>query len=586
MPPPSSQVVWSGAMAIVELLALWVALAPQSTPSGGTLPPPLGRPPDHSLSQPIHPHGPPPAPPDGADVRVNSASTADQDETPIAVDPTNRLHLIAGANDHRTSSIFYQCAFYSSADGGLTWSELLFPDPGGFGNSDDPTLAIGPNGETWFCADAGGWLYVGQSFDGGVTVPHWVKAVGSGAADKDFMCADRSNGALRGALYVTWTHFNSSGNPIYMAASFDSGATWSTPKKVSDGSNCQGSCPTVGNNSELYVAFYDFSQSAILFDQSPDGGVTWNTDVKIADAPFIRYLPHTSFRVNSYPAIDVDRSGGPYNGSIYAVWATDLQIGRGDDVVLSRSTDGGQTWSTPIVVNDDTTANSQFFPWVAVDPNGNVNVGWLDRREDPNNVSYKYYVGRSSDGGQTFQPNVRVAGMKTNANQYSQGGFIGDYTGLAASDRALHPVWTDGRNGDNDVYTSKIRLSCFTDVPSISAATGGTANFTINPGPLYQNDGYRILGSTSGTSPGITLHHVDVPLNFDWFMLDTWLYANSSALPGFSGTLDATGSAAAALVTGPLPPAAVGLQMDFAVLSLVGGRVAWSSDATHLEIVP
>ena len=110
----------------------------------------------------------------------------------------------------------------------------------------------------------------------------------------------------------------------------------------------------------------------------------------------------------------------------------------------------------------------------------------------------------------TIQANVGVAGKRTNANKYGQGGFIGDYTGLAASDRAVHGVWTDGRNLDNDVYTSAVDLDFSTNVESISAAAGGTANFTIDVGPLYQNDAYRVLGSISGTSPGLVLHHVDV----------------------------------------------------------------------------
>lgn len=572
-------------------LAFAMLAAPQSGP---VIPPGVpnivGRPPDHHAPRTTsgsH-RAPPPGPADGDDVQVNTFSTADQDETPIRVDPSNRLHLIGGANDDRQGP--YECAFYSSADGGLTWSELLFPDPGHFGASGDPAVAIGPNGETYYCALAFGSnssIYVGQSPDGGITVPNWVQAVpgSSNFEDKQFMCADLTSGALGGALYVSWTRFKNNGTPIMMVSSFDQGQTWSTPVQVSDGNSCQGSCPVVGPNGELYIAWLDTGKDKIRFDFSLDGGVTWHADVQIASINSIGSVPHTGFRANSFPSIDVDRSGGPFHGSLYAVWAEDLGAGNGPDVMLSRSTDGGATWSAKVVASDVAT-NSQFSPWVAVDPNGNVNVGFLDRRDDANDVSFRYYVSRSSDGGATFLPNVKVADKKTNANKYNQGFFIGDYTGAAASDRAVHGIWTDGRNNDNDVFTSSVNLALFTDVPQISAATGGTANFTINAGPLYQSAGYRVLGSITGTSPGITLNHVNIPLNFDVFMIDTILYANSSALPGFFGTLDATGSAAAALITGPLPPAAVGLQMDFAVFTTVGGRVRWSSDATHLEIVP
>jgi hypothetical protein len=580
--------------------ALSLLVAPQA----GTNPPPangipLGRPPDHRL------HAAPPStdlgtthggtggsksfsPPRTTNVQVNSPSTADQDETPLRVDPNDRLHLVSGANDDRSGP--YNCAFYATLDGGLTWSELFFPDPGGFGNAGDPAVAIGPANETYFEALANAntsAIYVGRSDDGGLTVPssNWIKAVkqiNGVFHDKPAMVADTGNDPLSGAVYVTWTRFGT-GTPIYMTASFDQGATWSTPTQVSDGNSTQGSCPAVGPNGELDVAWFDFNSNSIKFDTSPDGGVTWGTDVKIANVNYVGSVPHDSFRCNSFPSLDVDTSGGPYNGRIYCCWATDN--GTDPDVMISSSSDGGATWSPPIPASDVTT-NSQFFPALDVDANGNVNVGFYDRRDDALDLKIRYYVSRSSDGGATFQPNIKASDDFFNPNKNPQGFFLGDYTGFAASDRSLHGVWTDERNGDNDVYTARVQVDLFTDVASISAATGGTANFTINPGPLYQFGDYRILGSISGTSPGITLHGVNVPVNFDAFMMITILDANSPALPGFAGTLDANGSATAAITSGPIDPSAIGLQMDFAVFVKSGGAVSWASNATHLEIVP
>jgi hypothetical protein len=582
--------------------ALSLLVAPQS----GTNPPPpnpvpFGRPPSHRLHE-----APPPSdgrgttgpgtggsmrftPPNNPNVQVNSPSTADQDETPLRVDPNDRNHLVSGANDDRSGP--YECAFYATMDGGLTWSELFFPDPGGFGNSGDPAVAFGPAGETYFEALAFGnktAIYVGRSDDGGLTVQssNWIKAVkesNSSSEDKPAMVADVGSDPLSKAVYVTWTRFNSSGSPIFMVASFDEGQTWSTPKQLSDSNSCQGSCAAVGPNGELDVAFYDFNTNTIKFDTSPDGGITWGTDVKIAKVNQVFSAPHTSFRCNSFPSIDVDTSGGPFNGRIYCCWDTDN--GTDLDVMISSSSDGGMTWSTPIPASDVTT-NSQFFPSLDVDANGNVNVGFYDRRDNPPDIVCRYYVSRSSDGGVTFQPNVKASDNFFNPNLNAQGGFIGDYTGLAASDRSVHGVWTDERNGDNDVYTARVQFDFHTDVKSISAATGGTANFTLNPGPLYQFDDYRILGSISGTSPGVTFHGVNVPVNFDSFMLITIFDANSPALPGFVGTLDATGTASAALVTGPLPPSIVGLQMDFAAFVKAGGPVLWASNPTHLAIDP
>jgi hypothetical protein len=530
----------------------------------------------------------PPTPPDGDDTQVSSPNSGDQDECPICVDPTDRLHLVGAANDDRAGP--FNCAFYSSFDGGLTWGEMFFSD-GGANTACDPAVAIGPTGETYFEALSlsNSGIYVGRSNDGGVTVPSWVELTQSTvnySDDKPQMVVDTTTGSLSGAVYVTWTRFRANGSfPIMMSASFDGGGTWSTAQRLSDSPYCQGSCPAVGPNGELYVAFYDYNDATIKFDQSPDGGVTWGTDVKIDDATYLGSVPNTFFRTNSFPAVGVDRSGGPYHGHIYVVWATDKGTSSGPDVFLSKSTDGGATFSTPIVASDVDT-NSQFDPWIAVDSNGNVNVGFYDRRKDPNDTRINYYVSRSSDGGATFQPNVKVSDKGFNPNNYPQGGFIGDYTGICASDRTIHPIWTDGRNGDNDIFTSRVQLDIHTDVANFSAATGGTVNFTLDPGPLYQNDAYRILGSISGTSPGITLHGVNVPVNYDAFTLLTILDANTSALPGFAGTLDVNGMATASLVSGPLPASAVGVQFDFAAFVKAGTAVRWASNPTHLEIVP
>lgn len=571
----------------IVALSLGLALAPQIVPSKI----PMGRPPDNADRPATGATGSktlaPPTPPDGDDVQVNTASTADQDEVQIAVDPIDRLHLVGGANDNRAGP--YNCAFFSSFDGGLTWGELFFSDPGGFGNAADPSVAIGPAGEVYFLALAygsGSSIYVGQSTDGGVTVPNWVQVTSSNSFDdKPLMTVDTTSGSTSGAVYTTWTRFGSAGSPIMAKHSVDGGQTWQALRRVSDSNSCQGSCPAVGPNGEVYVGFYDLNDSSIKFDTSLDGGFTWGTDVKVDDVPFLWSVPNTFFRTNSFPALAVDRSGGPFHGRIYVVWATDLGGSSGPDVYLSSSDDGGATFSTPVIASDVTT-NSQFDPWVAVDVNGNVNLGFYDRRMDANDTRLRYFVSRSSDGGVTFQKNVNVSDMGFNPNNYPQGGFIGDYIGVAASDRTIHGLWCDGRNGDNDIYTSRVQLDLHTDVKGFSAAAGGTVNFTLDPGPLYQSADYRLLGSLSGTSPGITLHGVNIPVNYDQFTLITIMFANGSSLPGFAGTLDANGMGTASIISAPLPPSVVGTQMDFAMFVKVGGAVQWASNPTHLQIDP
>ena len=94
---------------------------------------------------------------------------------------------------------------------------------------------------------------------------------------------------------------------------------------------------------------------------------------------------------------------------------------------MRTSTDDGATWSAPVRVNDDATTNSQFLPYVALDPTtGTVAVGFHDCRNDngvpgpggtnmiPNDDA-EYFGTFSTDGGATWAPNRRLSGGFSNA---------------------------------------------------------------------------------------------------------------------------------------------------------------------------
>jgi hypothetical protein len=85
-----------------------------------------------------------------------------------------------------------------------------------------------------------------------------------------------------------------------------------------------------------------------------------------------------------------------------------------------------------------------------------VNVVFYDRRNDPANLLMDLYLAQSFDGGHSFEPNRRVTTVSSDPTAGgARAGLIGEYIGLAApsADR-VHPVWTDTREGNQDVYTS------------------------------------------------------------------------------------------------------------------------------------
>jgi hypothetical protein len=112
-----------------------------------------------------------------------------------------------------------------------------------------------------------------------------------------------------------------------------------------------------------------------------------------------------------------------------------------------------------------------------------------------------------------------------------------------------------------------VERSLVGDVDSLSLATGGTQQLELAFGPELAGDLYYVLGSTSGTSPGVAVGLHSVPLNVDSYLLLTVNQPNSSFLASSLSVLDADGRASCQfnLPTG-LNPALVGLTVHHAAL--------------------
>jgi hypothetical protein len=70
-----------------------------------------------------------------------------------------------------------------------------------------------------------------------------------------------------------------------------------------------------------------------------------------------------------------------------------------------RSTDGGAHWSAPVSVTDDSTFGSHNFQALYASHDGTLYASWLDGRTGKSTV----FMTRSTDGGQTWSPNLRVS---------------------------------------------------------------------------------------------------------------------------------------------------------------------------------
>jgi hypothetical protein len=389
-------------------------------------------------------------------VGSQAGCSAAQNETTVAVDPSNPNHIVAGANDYRLfnsregrndSSSFA----YTSFDGGQTWTNvampgLAFPTGGAgafswFDASGDPVVGFGPNNTVYFGSIAfsrstpvGGQMasaiVVNVSHDGGL---HWsgpsviaidgVNANGTPTPttilnDKIWLGADPTSGTV----YVTWTKFtfDEDGNylesPIMVSRSADFGAHFGAPNRVAPSLNGfaggvtpydQGSNPQVGNDGTLYVAYEASVCATAACDQagdrdatvvatSKDGGSTFQQAIVDTNYDFPATLTGENFRLNSYPQLTVDR----LNGKLTVVWSDDRNGQYDSNTGASIRTNGDNIVSQS--GNGKTwskpvvigTPEDEVFSAVAA-RDGKVAVTSYTRHYDPNgiNLDYAYWSG-------------------------------------------------------------------------------------------------------------------------------------------------------------------------------------------------
>ncbi len=133
---------------------------------------------------------------------------------------------------------------------------------------------------------------------------------------------------------------------------------------------------------------------------------------------------------------------------------------------------------------------------------------------------------------------------------------------------------TDNPNDDvveaalDDLQVMRMNLDpgLWADGYSLSAATGGVVDISLGAGPANGNRQYLLLGSATGTSPGLPLPGgATLPIKWDILTNIIMSSLGSPVFANFTGVLSAQGDATATLDTfGPLDPATAGLTLYLA----------------------
>ena len=434
------------------------------------------------------------------------STSTPESEVHGAINPTDTNNIVI--SDMLNSGALAYPIYYTK-DFGHTWPKSSFhPSPyesnASILGGGDPVLAYDANGKLYMSwinlytlPTSPGITYIGMywasSTDGGAT---WQRATNgyigkstrtlvgrsyiySEIYDKEWLAVDRTNSPYRNTLYAAYAHYTTNNSPsIAVKRKLPTVDSMEAPVQASSTGMTATQATSIavdahGGVHVTYMGSFDQQIYSLFHAYSADGGVTFKPQVKISNID----IPYTSSDARNEGIRGV-RYGGTFpspfltidtavTGNLYMVWdayGTDADEGHGADVYFSRSTDNGQTWDTAIVINNDTVLNytDHFLPVIAVNGQGTITVTWYDRREDPNNISGRYYMAQSTDQGLTWT-NSPVASQPMNFQRFiyappSNPFGLGEYTQVLTTSNYTIPIWTDGRtnNGTLRIYTEFI----------------------------------------------------------------------------------------------------------------------------------
>jgi hypothetical protein len=370
----------------------------------------------------------------------------------------------------------------SFSPNGVLHSMSLVTDP------DPPGGGFGDNG-----------MVANRSFDGGLTWEAPKQLIADDDPrflnDKNSMTADPNDSNF---VYAVWDRLQQAGGdvnnpenrrgrgfkgPIYFTRSTNNGATYEAPRKILEtGANKQ----TIGNQivvepasrgGSLFDFFDDITNSSnrlkgigplkLAYIRSDNHGGSWTKVQRVEDM-----LPMALFRFSGVidpesppvpcpapdpqgncpiraadliPDVAVNRS----NGNLYAVWQDVRFDGVGhDQIAFTQSTDGGNSWSAPIKVNQTPESEPEgdqqaFTPSVHVADDGTIAVSYFDFRNNtpaPADLLTDHWVAHCHPASENCadpaswneETRATTVSFDMRLAPFARGYFVGDYMGLAS----------------------------------------------------------------------------------------------------------------------------------------------------------
>jgi hypothetical protein len=399
-------------------------------------------------------------------------------EPSLCLNPLDPRRIAIGWRQFNSvTNNFRQAGWGYSTNGGATWLYGGVLETNIFRS--DPVLASDATGRFYYLSLQQNPLRcdLWRSTNNGANWQNQGPAVGG---DKAWMTVDASASPGRGTVYQAWSNVQNVYSNHIFSLSPDGGIAWSNPVALPQ-TPFWGTLD-VGPRGELYLFGWNGSgfwltRSLNATNHSVPLAFDLSTQVNLG-GNLITGGALNPEGLLGQPWIAVDKSSGPTRGNLYALCSVSPVGNNPVNVMFSRSTNGGTTWSVPIRLNTDSaTLNAwHWFGTLSVAPNGRVDACWYDTRSNPNNNFSELYYCFSTNAGLTWATNRAVSPAFNHTLGYPSQAKIGDYIGMVSLKNAACIAYTATFNSEQDVYFLEL------DQPIVAsiARVAGTAQISWN----------------------------------------------------------------------------------------------------------
>lgn len=397
----------------------------------------------------------------------------------IAINPKNPQHFIGVWQQDRWSnggSSGLVTAY--STDGGASWARTLVPfsrcaratagSVGDYERASDPWVTFASDGAAYQIAlvlDNSGQvarsaILASRSTDGGSTWNDPDVLIADNDPDvfndKESITADPVDPKRVYAVWDRLTGLTRPREPIGTGPTWfarTNGAVWEPSRIIFDpGIDAQ----TIGNQIVVlpdgtlingFTLVHNASSSTTSYEvaiiRSEDQGTTWSPPVIVAPMRFTTVTDPENNVALRGGAIIAEIEVDPRSGVLYFAWEdSSLAMNGRNAIVLSRSTDGGRTWSPLQRVNGEPSAHA-FTPALAVASDGTLGLSYYDLRAGATaDFQTTNWLATSDDSGVTWTEEPLTCAFDLRSTRFGNVYFLGDYQGLAVSGTSFVPFFS------------------------------------------------------------------------------------------------------------------------------------------------